>query len=125
DRCTASLDFRETPELAAAGGALGKLGALLPRHGWAESIGVKATVDTRPLDTDVADPFVQKLLALGARPVGAPWFCDAAWLSEVGGIPAVACGPGNIAQAHTEDEWLAVADLEAGVDFYRRFLESL
>ncbi|MCB1061918.1 MAG: M20 family metallopeptidase [Verrucomicrobiae bacterium] len=125
DRCTASLDFRETPELASAGGALGLLGALLQRHGWAESIGVKANVDTRPLNTPVENPFVQTLLSLGAKPVGAPWFCDAAWLSALGDIPAVACGPGSIAQAHTEDEWLKVEDLEAGVKFYRRFLEAL
>lgn len=125
DRCTASLDFRETPELAAAGGALGRLGALLQRRGWADRIAVRATVDARPLDTAIDNPFVQRLLALGARPVGAPWFCDAAWLAELGQIPAVACGPGSIDQAHTEDEWLAVEDLEAGAVFYRRFLESL
>ncbi|MBL9153913.1 MAG: M20 family metallopeptidase [Verrucomicrobiales bacterium] len=125
DHCAASLDFRETPALSAAGGAVGRLGALLHRHGWAETVAVKATVDTRPLDTDLQHPCVQKLLSLGARPVGAPWFCDAAWLSDLGGIPSVACGPGSIDQAHTEDEWLAIADLEAGADFYRRFLESL
>jgi acetylornithine deacetylase/succinyl-diaminopimelate desuccinylase-like protein len=125
DHCTASLDFRETPELNAAGGAMGKLSELLNRNGWAGSIAVKSTVDARPLDTDVANPFVQKLIALGTKPAGAPWFCDAAWLAELGDIPSVACGPGSIAQAHTEDEWLSIADLEAGADFYRRFLESL
>ena len=125
DHCVASLDFRETPELAAAGGAVGKLGAFLQRHGWAETIAVKAPVETRPLDTDVENPFVQTLLGLGAKPVGAPWFCDAAWLAEIGDIPSIACGPGSIAQAHTKDEWLKIDDLEAGVDFYRRFLEAL
>ncbi len=125
DRCTASLDFRETPELARAGGVVERLKALLERHGWADSIEVNAPVDTRPLDTPVDHPLVQTLLSLGARPVGAPWFCDAAWLSELGGIPSVACGPGSIAQAHTKDEWLRIDDLEAGVDFYRRFLEAL
>lgn len=125
DECVASLDFRETPELAAAGGALGKLGDLLQRHGWADEIAVRAPVQTRPLDTDVQNPFVQTLLGLGVNPVGAPWFCDAAWLAEIGDIPSVACGPGSIAQAHTKDEWLKIEDLEAGVDFYRRFLEAL
>lgn len=125
DSCSVSLDFRETPELAAGGGARGKLEALLHRHGWAGIVAVEATVDTRPLDTELGNPFVQTLLSLGANPVGAPWFCDAAWLSELGDIPAVACGPGSIEQAHTKDEWLSVADLEAGVAFYRRFLEAL
>ena len=30
-----------------------------------------------------------------------------------------------IAQAHTNDEWIAIAELERGVGFYRGFLESL
>jgi acetylornithine deacetylase/succinyl-diaminopimelate desuccinylase-like protein len=47
------------------------------------------------------------------------------WLAEIGGIPSVAAGPGDIAQAHTADEWISVAALEEGVGFYRRFLESV
>lgn len=125
DDCVATIDFRETPQLVEAGGALGKLGALLQRHGWADDIAVKCLVDTHPLDTDIENPFVQALISLGAQPVGAPWFCDAGWLSKLGRIPSVACGPGSIDQAHTEDEWLKVEDLEAGADFYRRFLEAL
>lgn len=125
DRCVLSLDFRETPQLVEAGGAVGLLGALLQQHGWADEIEMKCLVDSHPLDTDIDNRFVQLLLSLGAKPVGAPWFCDAGWLSKLGNIPAVACGPGSIEQAHTEDEWLKVEDLEAGVAFYRRFLEAL
>jgi acetylornithine deacetylase/succinyl-diaminopimelate desuccinylase-like protein len=40
-------------------------------------------------------------------------------------MPAVAVGPGSIAQAHTEDEFIQVADLEGGVDFFKKFLRSL
>lgn len=125
DRCVASLDFRETPELASDGGVMEKLRALLARHGWSDCVEIQAPVETKPLNTDIENPFVQTLLSLGSNPVGAPWFCDAAWLAELGDIPSVACGPGSIAQAHTKDEWLKVEDLEAGVDFYRRFLEAL
>lgn len=124
-RCWAAVDLRETPELVAAGGAKGKLGELLRRHGWAGDIAVRFAVDSTPLYTDPEHPVIRKMRDLGARPVGAPWFCDAGWLAETGGIPAVACGPGSIAQAHTADEWIAVEDLEAGVRFFRRFLESL
>ena len=53
--------------------------------------------------------------------MGAPWFCDGSLL-QAGGIPAVAAGPGDIAQAHTADEWLAEDDLREGVEFYKRFL---
>ena len=41
------------------------------------------------------------------------------------GTPAVALGPGSIEQAHTADEWISVADLEAGVEFFKTLLESL
>ena len=81
-------------------------------------------VDTTPLDTDPDNPFIEKLQSPGSKLTGAPWFCDAGWLAKAD-IPAVACGPGSIAQAHTEDEFLEVAKFEAGVDFYRRYLEIL
>jgi acetylornithine deacetylase/succinyl-diaminopimelate desuccinylase-like protein len=76
------------------------------------------------LDTDPANPFVQKLIAAGGELTGAPWFCDAAFLA-VAGTPAIAIGPGSIAQAHTKDEFIAVSDLEDGVKFFRRFLTTL
>lgn len=75
-----------------------------------------------PLYTDPAHPLIHALESAGGKCVGASWFCDAAIFAQAG-IPAVAAGPGSIAQAHTADEWLAVSDLEAGVGFYKRFLE--
>jgi acetylornithine deacetylase/succinyl-diaminopimelate desuccinylase-like protein len=77
-----------------------------------------------PLYTDPTHPLIVKLSAIGGSPVGAPWFCDAAVFAEKG-MPAVALGPGSIAQAHTADEWISVADLEAGADFFEKFLRSL
>ena len=76
------------------------------------------------LDTDPDHPLIAKLTAAGGRLVGAAWFCDAAIFSAQG-VPAVAVGPGSIAQAHTEDEFIEVADLEHGVEFFKRFLHSL
>jgi acetylornithine deacetylase/succinyl-diaminopimelate desuccinylase-like protein len=37
----------------------------------------------------------------------------------------VAVGPGSIDQAHTKDEFLAVADLDAGARFFSSFLRKL
>jgi acetylornithine deacetylase/succinyl-diaminopimelate desuccinylase-like protein len=79
---------------------------------------------SRPLHTDRAHPLIGLLEKGGARCVGAPWFCDAA-IFAAQGVPAIAMGPGSIAQAHTEDEWLAVGDLEEGVDRLRAFLREL
>ena len=77
-----------------------------------------------PLLTDPSHPLIAKLGECGAKPVGAPWFCDACFFAERG-MPSVAVGPGSIAQAHTKDEWIAVADLEKGVEFFEAFLRKL
>jgi acetylornithine deacetylase/succinyl-diaminopimelate desuccinylase-like protein len=74
-----------------------------------------------PLYTAPDHPCVQALARAGGRCVGAPWFCDGSLLAEKG-IPAVAAGPGDIAQAHTADEWIDEDELRRGVEFYRRFL---
>ena len=79
---------------------------------------------SKPLFTNPDHPLIQKLVLLEAAPVGAPWFCDAAVFSAEG-MPAIALGPGSIAQAHTADEWIKVSDLEAGADFFESFLRSL
>ncbi len=76
------------------------------------------------LDTDPKHPLVAALSAAGAAPAGAPWLCDAA-IFAAAGTPAVAVGPGSIAQAHTADEFIAINDLDTGVDFFTRFFRSL
>jgi acetylornithine deacetylase len=37
----------------------------------------------------------------------------------------VVCGPGDIAQAHQPDEYITVAQFEAGEAFMRRLLDRL
>ena len=76
------------------------------------------------LDTDPAHPLVAKLVAAGGHTSGAAWFCDAAIFSAKG-IPAVAVGPGSVAQAHTENEFIEVSALEQGVEYFKKFLHSL
>ena len=41
------------------------------------------------------------------------------------GYSAVVCGPGNIAQAHQPDEFISVAQFEAGEAFMDRLLKTL
>jgi acetylornithine deacetylase len=57
------------------------------------------------------------------RPGGVHYFCDAAVLAE-GGISSVVFGPGDIAQAHTVDEWISLRSLERAKDLLVRFLSS-
>lgn len=120
DLCEAEVDLRLVPgvHVAATKTALERdLATVAP--------GVRVTfTSAEPLRTDPTHPFIRRLENLGAKCIGAPWFCDAAIFASHG-IPAVAIGPGSIAQAHTKDEWLAVDDLLAGAEFYARFLRAL
>ena len=116
DHCVATVDVRvipgEEPERIVSLIREAVSGLDLEHHG------------SNPLFTDPGHPLIAKLSALGAGAVGAPWFCDAAVFAAEG-MPSVALGPGSIAQAHTADEWISVAELEAGTDFFERFLRSL
>jgi acetylornithine deacetylase/succinyl-diaminopimelate desuccinylase-like protein len=51
------------------------------------------------------------------------WFCDANIFASQG-IPSVAFGPGDIAQAHTHDEYITVSELEAGARAFLQFLRT-
>lgn len=121
--CEAFLDVRETPSLHAAGGSSTLIRRFLEASVWSGKIEIETLGDSKPLLTDPETDGVKRLLSIGSTLAVAPWYCDAGRLAE-GGIPSVACGPGSIAQAHTKDEYLAIADLEAGCDFYGRFLDT-
>ena len=44
---------------------------------------------------------------------------------QAGGYDVVVCGPGDIGIAHQPDEYLEIAQLEAGQQFMERLLEQL
>ena len=120
--CTLRVDIRTTPALHRAGGAVKLLREFVERTD--PTARTTAVSEAMPLDTDENNPFVRHLVNCGAEITGAPWFCDGAFLAAAG-IPSIAIGPGSIHQAHTKDEWIAVAELDAGVEFFVRFLRSL
>jgi acetylornithine deacetylase/succinyl-diaminopimelate desuccinylase family protein len=73
-----------------------------------------------PLYTDPQHPFIR---ALGRETVGAPWVCDAAVFAQYG-IPAIAFGPGDSAQAHTADEFVEMGDVFQAAKVVENFLLS-
>jgi acetylornithine deacetylase/succinyl-diaminopimelate desuccinylase family protein len=117
DVCEALVDIRTIPEQDLSA----MLDSLAKRCNGLE---IERKRMSAPLMTDPAHPMIGVLESCGAHCAGAPWFCDAAVFAAAG-TPAVALGPGSVEQMHTADEWLAVADLEAGVAFFKRFLQSL
>jgi len=54
------------------------------------------------------------------RVVAVPYGTDASTIAE-SGIPAVVFGPGDIAQAHTKDEWIDLDQLEQAAEILFRF----
>jgi acetylornithine deacetylase len=64
-----------------------------------------------------------EMLALrlaGANETHAVSFATEAGLFQAIGIPTVVCGPGDIAQAHTPDEFIEISQVEACEAFLRR-----
>ena len=50
--------------------------------------------------------------------------CDASKIAARG-VPVIVLGPGDIAQAHTVDEFISLTDLEVGTDAYERLVIAL
>jgi succinyl-diaminopimelate desuccinylase len=124
DHCELLADRRTLPGETEAG-VRREITALLRRHGLKAAIADSRGNPCYPLETDPCLPLVRQFMrAAGQRaPVGVDFFCDASVLSA-GGIPSVVFGPGNIAQAHTVDEWISVRELEAATDLLTRFLSE-
>jgi acetylornithine deacetylase/succinyl-diaminopimelate desuccinylase family protein len=57
------------------------------------------------------------------RPVGVPYATNAAFFAAAG-VPSVVFGPGLLQQAHTQDEWLPLGQLQQATEIYYRFLRA-
>jgi acetylornithine deacetylase/succinyl-diaminopimelate desuccinylase-like protein len=125
DLCAISVDRRTLPgesEIAVCR----EIGGLLREKKLSANVTGQKLAPCLPLETDLKLPLVRQFLrSIGkTRPVGVNFFCDAAVLAH-GGIPSVVFGPGDIAQAHTSDEWISLTSLERGQEMLLRFLKSL
>jgi acetylornithine deacetylase len=58
----------------------------------------------------------------GVNATGTVPYGSEAGVFQLAGIPSVICGPGDIAQAHTPDEWIEMAQIEACLRFLERLL---
>jgi len=124
DYCEAQIDIRLTPSLHDDGGALSLLQQVIGELRL--PVEIIRSHENPPMETDAKHRMIQTLLDAREETtlVGAPWFSDAAHLSNAG-VPSVCMGPGSIDQAHTKDEFISIADLEAGVDYFSNFISSL
>lgn len=122
DECTVTLDIRTVPGQDNQE-TLTDLEAYV-RERVPERDGLQVVFDPPDHDSPSFEtagdhPLVQTACALRGQAVAevVPYGCDASKLAAAG-IPSIIFGPGDIAQAHTEDEFIALTDLEAGTAAY-------
>ena len=126
DRCSIRIDRRTIPGEKDPQ-VKREIVRFIRQHGMkVELVDTKAEEPAPALETSIGHPVLQRFLkaAEQKKPAGVDFFTDAGVLSAAG-IPSVVFGPGNIAQAHTVDEWVEIKQLEKGARLLHRFLTSL
>ena len=126
DRCTIDIDRRTLPGENDAAVKREILGVIRRRGLKVTMADTKGEAVAPPMQTDPRLPLVRQFLRAAGqtRPLGVDFFTDAGVLAT-GGIASVVFGPGDIAQAHTVDEWVTISQLERARRLLLRFLESL
>jgi acetylornithine deacetylase/succinyl-diaminopimelate desuccinylase-like protein len=125
DRCQISIDRRTLPGETETG-VRREIMALLRKKKLRAKISDLKLAPSLPLETNSRLPLIRQFFqSIGqSQPLGVNYFCDAAVLSA-DGIPSIVFGPGDIAQAHTTDEWISLAELERATQLLVRFFKSL
>ncbi len=125
DHCSILIDRRTLPGESESRVAR-EIKALLKRKRLTVTCQGDKLAPCLPMETDARRPLVQQFLrSVGQRkPAGVHYFCDASVLATAG-IPSVVFGPGDIAQAHTADEWVSLTAVDQAEAFIEKFLRSL
>ncbi len=125
ERCSIELDLRTLPG-ESEDSALAEIHNLLRKHRLPRATIVESRgVPCPPLETDPNLPAVRQFLKAANRRKsrGVDYFTDASPIA-MGGTPAIVFGPGSIAQAHSADEWLDLAQLDQATATIIRFLRE-
>ena len=125
DACTISIDRRTLPGETEAG-VRREIKRFLAARNLTAAFANEKAASCPPLETRPDLPLVRRFLEAAGQcePAGVHFFCDAAVLAEAG-IPSVVFGPGNIAQAHTPEEWISLRSLERARDLLLHYLKLL
>ena len=125
DVCEADLDRRTLPGESFT--AISReIGEVLKKRGLKARLTNVKGYTCPAMETDPTLPMVQQLMRTvrQTKPLGVDYYCDAANIAATG-VPSIVWGPGDIAQAHTADEWISIRQIERGMDVLTRFLLSL
>jgi len=124
-RCEASVDRRTLPGETAPS-VRRELAGLLRRHKLRASIRYDKSRACHPLETSADLPLARKFFEAAGQtePAGVNYFCDASVLARAG-IPSIVFGPGDIARAHTAEEWVGLEALERSAACLLKFFRAL
>lgn len=122
DHAEAVIDIRTVPEMVSIKSAQSLLTEFISEHG----VSLKSASEFPPMAMEDTHPWLEKIRGLhpNLKLAGAPWFSDAAHLSQ-GGLPSICLGPGSIDQAHTADEFIKISNLEAGAVWFTKLIAGL
>jgi acetylornithine deacetylase len=99
---------------------LPEMTAMAPEAG----VRVTRTNYVPPFGAEAGSEAVALALSLaGQNETFAVSYATEAGLFQDAGAPSVVCGPGDIAQAHTANEWIEAAELEKCMDFLDRLVD--
>jgi len=92
----------------------------------AEANGLDFTVSVRsaPVYTTPESPFIRELLEISGKDAAhtVSYGTDGSCFGEIRNMAVI--GPGNIAQAHTFDEWITLEQLEKGTELYTEMVRQ-
>jgi acetylornithine deacetylase len=87
-------------------------------------VSIELVNEVPPFQADAGAPIVPLALKLAQQnETFAVCYATEASLFQGGGAPAVVCGPGDIAQAHTPNEFIEIAELEKCLAFLGRLAD--
>jgi acetylornithine deacetylase len=89
-----------------------------------ENVGVEIKPRSTRLKSSaisIDHPVVKAGIALGKKVYGSPTLSDKALIP----LPTLKCGPGNSAQSHSANEFVALKDIEDGIGFYVELIEKV
>lgn len=128
DRCEITINCRLIPQHKGLETLTGWLNRLISKCAErdetfsAEVVNARANV---PLEVSEDNEIVRILMdILNTEPIGAPYYTEAVDYTQAG-IPTVICGPGNIDQAHTPNEYITLDQLDYGVKAFKQLIRTV
>ena len=132
DLCTIEVDRRviprenaeHVPKLASdfLRERLGTLDGLEFRVPWVKMPALSSSITSQDLATIAS--VIRAVTGREPATMGVPFGTDAGPLGQAG-IPCVVLGPGDIAQAHTKDEWIDLEEVRAAAEVYFQLARAL